>query len=280
MLISQTTEPQPPDPLSQDDLYDPQPLAALLTECPSVWSALDAMARSLKARGFASSFLNLPDARGHQVYNLLARLGSGAPHVAFIGHVAPYGAEVYGEAMHGRGAWDMKGAVACFITAVWRFCESRKGGFPGTISVLLTGDDDGGAAGLLSHLTAVGESPDLCILGEPSARSVPGDVIRVVGPRAARECRQRSTERPGMSPTPLDVVSRAAREVVGHMPSFHVDGRPRDERFDRAPCPVIGLGLVDASTAHEGGSVSLADLDALTMIYTLALAGLVRTAVH
>lgn len=69
-------------------------------------------------------------------------------------------------------------------------------------------------------------------------------------------------------------------EVVGHRPTLHAGAVPGDGRFDRAPCPVIGLGLVDAATERDGGSVSLADLDALTMIYTLALAGLVRAAVH
>lgn len=198
MLMTTTIDPQSVEPLSYDALYDPLPLAASLIRCPSVTpaegGALAVVSRALAARGFSCRRLDFAGASGHTVHNLVAHIGSGSPHVGFFGHVDvvppgdgwtldPFAGELRGDVLYGRGACDMKGAIACFVAAVSRFCESRRHGFPGTISVLLTGDEehdsDGGAAQMLPHLAAMGDAPDICIVGEPTSHRTPGDTIKI-----------------------------------------------------------------------------------------------------
>jgi succinyl-diaminopimelate desuccinylase len=170
---------------------DPLPLARALIECASVTPA-DAGAQAiisaeLQRLGFTVTHLPFGVTR-----NLFARLGSGSPHFCFAGHTdvvppgsawrhEPFAAEVAGGMLYGRGACDMKGAIAAFVAAV----ESvlLDGAPRGSISLLITGDEEGdaidGTARVLQWMADHGELPDFCLVGEPTNPSALGETIKV-----------------------------------------------------------------------------------------------------
>jgi succinyl-diaminopimelate desuccinylase len=128
------------------------------------------------------------------VENLYARIGSSAPHLVFAGHTdvvppgdeaawsrPPFAGEVVGDMLYGRGAVDMKGAIACAVAAVRD--HLARGSLPGSISFLITGDEEGvavnGTVKLLQWAAERGETFDHCILGEPTSADVLGDMIKV-----------------------------------------------------------------------------------------------------
>ena len=169
-------------------------LAQALIRCQSVTpaegGALGALESVLKPMGFACHRLKYED-----VDNLYARLGEGAPHFCFAGHTDvvpvgdakgwsfdPFGAEVYAGALYGRGAADMKGAIACFVSAVSRYL-GRTGTPKGSISLLITGDEEGAAVNgtvkLVEWLKARGEAIDACVVGEPTNPERLGDMIKI-----------------------------------------------------------------------------------------------------
>jgi succinyl-diaminopimelate desuccinylase len=137
---------------------DPVALAQSLIRCPSVTpednGALDVVADALTRLGFACHRLRFEEPGTAPVDNLYARLGEGEPNLAFAGHtdvvppgdlegwrIPPFAGEVQGGELHGRGAVDMKGAIACFIAAAARFLEDHRPA--GSISLLITGDEEG-----------------------------------------------------------------------------------------------------------------------------------------
>lgn len=134
---------------------------------------------------------NTPD-----VENLYARLGTGHPNLCFAGHTDvvpvgdaaawssdPFAAEIRGEELIGRGAADMKGAIASFVAAAADFTAARGGDFAGAISLLITGDEEGpsinGTRKLLRWLEDKGEKLDLCIVGEPTNPNEMGEMIKI-----------------------------------------------------------------------------------------------------
>jgi succinyl-diaminopimelate desuccinylase len=174
-------------------------LAAELIRCRSVTpaddGALGVVARRLEALGFACHRLRFAEAEAPPVDNLYARVGTAAPNFCFAGHTDvvpvgdagawrsdPFGAKVEGEALWGRGAVDMKGAVGCFVAAIERFLAARPG-FGGSISVLLTGDEEGvavnGTRKVLGWLAERGERLDACVVGEPTCVARLGDTIKI-----------------------------------------------------------------------------------------------------
>jgi len=171
------------------DLADPAALAEALIACPSVTPATGAVFDCLEAMlaplGFTvERFLD------EDVENLLAVRRNGAGrHFAFAGHVdvVPPGEgwtsdafipRRHGDLLYGRGAVDMKGAVAAFVAAV-----ARAGGLPGTVSLLITGDEEGdaihGTRALMAHMATRDVMPDLCLVGEPTSVSRLGDMIKI-----------------------------------------------------------------------------------------------------
>jgi succinyl-diaminopimelate desuccinylase len=128
------------------------------------------------------------------VDNLYARLGGAAPNFCFAGHtdvvpigdaagwtVDPFGAEIRGGILYGRGASDMKGAIAAFISATARYISDH--GVPqGSISLLITGDEEGpglhGTRRLLPAVIADGETLDHCIVGEPTSEQRIADIVK------------------------------------------------------------------------------------------------------
>ncbi|HEX5796730.1 MAG TPA: M20/M25/M40 family metallo-hydrolase, partial [Geminicoccaceae bacterium] len=124
-------------------LTDPVALTQALIRCPSVTpadhGALAVVEDALARLGFACHRLDFEDDGGGRVGNLYARLGAGAPHLAFAGHtdvvppgdpaawrVDPFAGEVLDDVLYGRGAVDMKGAIAAFIAAVARFLAEHR----------------------------------------------------------------------------------------------------------------------------------------------------------
>ena len=128
------------------------------------------------------------------VDNLYARLGDSGPNFCFAGHsdvvptgpreawsVDPFAAELRDGVLYGRGAADMKSAIAAFVVAARRFLQS---GAPyGSISVLITGDEEGpsvnGTKKVLQWLTENDETIDICIVGEPTNPTRLGDMMKI-----------------------------------------------------------------------------------------------------
>jgi succinyl-diaminopimelate desuccinylase len=96
---------------------------------------------------------------------------------------APFAGEVIGGTLYGRGAVDMKGGIACALAATLDYLAAQRGSLKGSISFLITGDEEGiavnGTAKLLQWVADRGESFDHCILGEPSNVAAIGDAIKI-----------------------------------------------------------------------------------------------------
>jgi succinyl-diaminopimelate desuccinylase len=177
---------------------DPIALAQALIRCPSITpedhGALAALESALQPLGFSCQRLRFEDANTEPVENLYARLGRGSPHFCFAGHTDvvppgdakqwrrdPFAADIDGGMLYGRGAADMKSAIAAFTAAVSRYLQQNK---PyGSISLLITGDEEGiavnGTVKMLRWLKERGETADHCLVGEPTASAKAGDVIKI-----------------------------------------------------------------------------------------------------
>jgi len=163
-------------------------LAQALIRRPSVTpkdaGALDVLEAVLKDIGFTTHRLPFGD-----IDNLYARLGDASPHFCFAGHTDvvpvgegwnadPFAAEVKDGMLYGRGAADMKSAIAAFVSAA-----ARIGAPKGSISLLITGDEEGvavnGTVKLLEWLKARGETIDHCVVGEPTSVGQAGDTLKI-----------------------------------------------------------------------------------------------------
>lgn len=184
-----TTDVQPLDPvtLTQD-----------LIRCPSVTpvegGALDLLQSVLEGLGFDVTRLPFEEPGTDRVDNLYARFGTAAPNLCFAGHtdvvpvgaadswtVDPFAAPIKDGMLIGRGASDMKGAIAAWVAAVSR--ALAKGGFPGSVSLLITGDEEGpainGTRKMLEALAERGETIDHCITGEPTNPAELGTMMKI-----------------------------------------------------------------------------------------------------
>src|SRR5215475_7002137 len=179
---------------------DPVAIARDLLRCPSVTpaegGALSYLEKTLKAAGFAVHRMTFREPGVDDVENLYARIGTGMPNLVFAGHTdvvppgdvtvwkhPPFSGEVAGGEMYGRGAVDMKGGIACAIAAVLGHLAATGGRPKGSISFLITGDEEGiavnGTPKLLKWTDERGEKFDHCILGEPSNQQALGDTIKI-----------------------------------------------------------------------------------------------------
>jgi succinyl-diaminopimelate desuccinylase len=175
-------------------------IARDLLQCPSVTpadaGALDVLDRLLSAAGFEVHRLTFGEPGTADIANLYARIGTGAPHITFAGHtdVVPAGdvqawshgafsGEVADGVLYGRGAVDMKGAIACAVAAALDHLAAHGGQPKGSISFLITGDEESDAVNgtikLLQWAAARGEKFDHCVLGEPSNVEELGDCIKL-----------------------------------------------------------------------------------------------------
>jgi succinyl-diaminopimelate desuccinylase len=185
---------------AKPEAVDPAALAAELIRCPSVTpkdaGAIDVLVRALDRLGFACTKLEFTEPDTEPVLNLYARLGRSGRNFCFAGHtdvvpvgrreswtVDPFGAKIIDGALFGRGAADMKGGIAAFVAAVARFLGTRAGVFDGSISLLITGDEEGvsinGTRKVLDWLQEQGERLDACVVGEPTSAKILGDMVKI-----------------------------------------------------------------------------------------------------
>ncbi len=182
-----------------DDL-DPIAHAQALIRCPSITpvqaGALDYMEARLKAWGFTCQRLPFGGNGTPEVDNLYARIGDSAPHLCFAGHVdvvppgdddawtaPPFGAQIRDGVLYGRGAVDMKGGIAAMMAASFRYLQDNDGRTPGSISFLITADEEGpavhGTRALVGWMHETGERPNHCVLGEPTHPNRMGETIKI-----------------------------------------------------------------------------------------------------
>ena len=179
---------------------DPVAIARDLLRCRSVTpaegGALQFLEHTLKAAGFTVHRMTFSEPGADDVENFYARIGTVAPHLTFAGHTdvvppgneaawthPPFAGEVADSELYGRGAVDMKGGIACAVAAVLDHVAANSGKPKGSISFLITGDEEGiavnGTPKLLQWAAAQGEKFDHCILGEPSNVDALGDTIKI-----------------------------------------------------------------------------------------------------
>jgi succinyl-diaminopimelate desuccinylase len=167
---------------------DPVELASALIACPSVTPArgavFDVLEAALKPLGFqVERFV------AGEVENLFAARGQGSPHFGFAGHLDvvppgegwsgdPFAPEVRGGLLYGRGAVDMKGGIAAFVAALADVPEHR-----GTLSLLITGDEEGpavhGTRAIMAWMAERGIRPDMILIGEPTSEARLGDTVKI-----------------------------------------------------------------------------------------------------
>jgi succinyl-diaminopimelate desuccinylase len=232
---------------------DPVPLAQALIRCASVTPADEGaqavLGLALEGLGFAVHHLRFGD-----IDNLFARRGRSSPHFCFAGHtdvVPPGGAwrhgafagDVEGGVLYGRGACDMKGAIAAFVTAVKTIIEDREPS--GSISLLITGDEEGqatnGTVRVLEWMAARGEIPDMCLVGEPTNPAALGDAIKI-GRRGSLNAR-------------IEVHGEQGHTAYPHRADNPV------HRLVGALAELIGSRLDEGSDAFEPSSLQLTSID-------------------
>ncbi|MBA3812202.1 MAG: succinyl-diaminopimelate desuccinylase [Caulobacteraceae bacterium] len=206
---------------------DPVSLTRDLIRRPSVTpadaGAMAVVRRALEGLGFACRPM-----RFGEIENLYARLGEARPNLCFAGHTdvvppgdlaawsrPPFEAAVDEGVLYGRGAVDMKGAVAAFVAAISRVLG--RGAPRGSISLMITGDEEGvaehGTKAVVSALAAEGEAIDHCIVGEPTSSAVLGDMIKIgrrgsLNASVAVDGRQGHVAYPHRAANPVPVMIR------------------------------------------------------------------------
>jgi succinyl-diaminopimelate desuccinylase len=178
---------------------DPIAIARDLIRCRSVTpedgGALGFLQGLLEQAGFRVQRTIFTEAGTVPIDNLYARVGTAEPNLLFAGHTdvvppgneaawshPPFAGEVADDMLYGRGAVDMKGGIACFAAAALDYLAATGGKPKGSISLLITGDEESvavnGTVKLLKWAAERGETFDHCILGEPSNVDTVGDTIK------------------------------------------------------------------------------------------------------
>jgi succinyl-diaminopimelate desuccinylase len=181
-------------------LADPVALARELLHCPSVTpregGALSLLENVLSGAGLTVHRVTFSEPGADDVENLYARIGTAGPHLVFAGHTdvvppgeearwrhPPFAGDIADGVLFGRGAVDMKGAIACKLAAVLDHLAVNGGQPEGSISFLITGDEEGiavnGTVKLLQWVAARGEKFDHCVLGEPTNPKRVGDMVKI-----------------------------------------------------------------------------------------------------
>jgi len=242
-----------------NSLTAPLSLAQALIRRPSVTpadeGALTVLEQALTALGFHCERLTFGAEEGRPpVANLYARRGEKGPNLCFAGHtdvvppgqgwtVPPFDAQVIGDHLYGRGAVDMKGAIACFVAAVARLRGADDNAK--SISLLITGDEEGraldGTMRVLDWLAQRGEKLDACLVGEPTNPLHLGEMIKI-GRRGSLNGR-------------LRVLG-----AQGHVAYPHLADNPLPRLIDMLKA--ITAQPLDAGTAHfQPSSLVLTSID-------------------
>jgi succinyl-diaminopimelate desuccinylase len=221
------------------DPTDPVALAQALVRCRSVTpeegGALTLLQQILGPAGFDCHRLTMREAGTPDVENLYARLGTSRPHLCFAGHTdvvppgdaarwthPPFDGVIADGMLWGRGAVDMKGAIASFVAAFFR--RAKAGALNGSVSLLITGDEEGpsinGTAKVLDWMAARGDRVDACVVGEPSNPSELGQEIKI-GRRGsltgdlAVAGRQGHVAYPHLADNPVPALARIVDRLSG-----------------------------------------------------------------
>nr|WP_249732325.1 succinyl-diaminopimelate desuccinylase [Roseococcus sp. SDR] len=161
---------------------------------PADDGALDVMEAALRPLGFTCTRLRYGP-EGGEVDNLFARRGTEGPHLCYAGHTdvvppgdeaawadSPFAAVIRDGTLYGRGACDMKGGIAAFVAGLTDYLSANPH-HPGSISLLITGDEEGpsvdGTRRVLEWMAENGHTPDMCVVGEPTSQRVLGDTIKI-----------------------------------------------------------------------------------------------------
>ena len=174
-------------------------LAKDLVKCKSVTpkddGAINIVAKNLKKLGFKCQIMEFQERGTAKIKNLYAKIGNSSPNFCFAGHtdvvpvgdlkswtVNPFGGVIKNQKLIGRGVSDMKGSIACFVSAVSEFLKKNKK-LKGSISFLITGDEEtiaiNGTQKVIEKLIQKKEKIDFCIVGEPTNENKLGDMIKI-----------------------------------------------------------------------------------------------------
>jgi len=247
-------------------LDDPVAIARALVACPSVTpadaGALGLVAAIAAALGFAVDRPVFTEDGTPDIENLFAKRGDGGPHFVFAGHTdvvppgeperwrhGPFAGAIEEGVLYGRGAVDMKGGIAAFLAALGRLARDGRT-LPGTVSLLITGDEEGpsinGTVKLLKWAAARGERFDAAIVGEPTNPEVIGDAIKV-GRRGSLSGtvtvtgRQGHVAYPHLARNPIPGVMRLAQALV----ATPLDGG--NDRFQPSNLELVSLDVGNPS---------------------------------
>ncbi|MEO8811888.1 MAG: succinyl-diaminopimelate desuccinylase [Caulobacteraceae bacterium] len=234
---------------------DPVALARDLIRRPSVTpadeGAMAVVRGALEGLGFACRAMP-----SGGIENLYARRGTCSPNLCFAGHTdvvpagdvaawahRPFEAAVEAGVLHGRGAVDMKSAIAAFIAAV--SAVLGRGDPAGSISLMITGDEEGvaehGTRAMVAALAASGERIDHCIVGEPTSSAVLGDMIKIgrrgsIGAEIVVHGVQGHVAYPDRAANPVPVLVRLLARL---------QARRLDEGFDRFQPSNLEITTID-----------------------------------
>jgi succinyl-diaminopimelate desuccinylase len=247
-------------------LSDPIKLALSLIQCPSVTpvegGALTFLEGVLKDLGFRCQRLRFESKGTEPVDNLFAKLGTTKPHFCFAGHTDvvppgdlnawmndPFQGVLRDGVLYGRGAVDMKGAIAAFVAAVSRILHKHP--LPFSVSLLITGDEEGvainGTRRVLGWLEEHGESIDFCLVGEPTCQEKLGDTIKI-GRRGSLNTHLTVKGRQGHVAYP-----ERARNPVSHLIDilYHLKKGPPESKsqyFSRSNLEITSIDVGNQTT--------------------------------
>ena len=265
-------------------------LTSKLVRCPSITpedhGALAVAQQALETMGFSCTRYPFEEKGTTAVDNLYARYGSKTPVLCFAGHTdvvppgeeslwhsPPFAATVTDGKIIGRGTVDMKGGIAAFIAAMKEFLDGQED-LPGSVAVLLTGDEEGqainGTRKVLAKLAAMGEKFDACLVGEPTSVFKVGDCIKI-GRRGSLNCtltvhgKQGHVAYPQSACNPIPVLVAMVQVLVSTplddgtkhfepsrlaMTRLHVNNRATNVTPDHASAG-FNIRFNDSYTAHS-----------------------------
>lgn len=247
-------------------------LVAFPSVTPQDAGALPYLADLLKSAGFRTELVSFSAPGTPDILNLYARLGAAEPNFLFAGHTDvvppgdlarwrfdPFAGTVADGRLWGRGTADMKGGVAASVAAALRF--AARGTIPGSISFLITGDEEGpainGTVKLMNWALERGESFSHCVLGEPTSVSQLGDTIKN-GRRGSLTGRLRLIGVQGHVAYPHladNPIRRLPRVIEALQAPLLDEGTPD---FDRSNLEIVNVDVGNGATNVIPGEVRLA----------------------
>ncbi len=252
-------------------MIDPVDLAARLIACPSITPArgevFDLLEAELSAIGFTVHRWVMGEAPDGPTENMVAMRGSGGPHFGFAGHLDvvppgegwdtdPFDPVIENGVLTGRGANDMKSAIAAFVAAASDFRAHA-----GTVSLLITGDEEGyatyGTPRIIDWLNEHGVRPDMILIGEPTSVDRLGDTIKI-GRRGSVNMwidvpgTQGHVAYPHRADNPMPKLAR----VIAALDSVHLDDGtdafpPSNLEFTAVSTPTQASNVIPASATAQ-----------------------------